>query len=52
MASLRLDNAEMMKLDVVLAKLEKEFGREYTFTPEVSDFSCKCSGPAQSCIWH
>lgn len=51
-ASLRLDYAETIKLNAVLANLEQKFGTEYSFTPEVSAFSCKCSGPAQSCAWH
>lgn len=52
MASLMLSNAETAKLNAALAGLEQKFGAEYTFTPEVSAFSCKCSGPAQSCTWH
>ena len=52
MASLMLSNAETAKLNAALAGLEQKFGAEYTFTPEVSALSCKCSGPAQSCTWH
>ena len=52
MESLMLNNAENAELDAALDCLEQKFGTEYTFTPEVSEFSCKCSGPAQSCAWH
>ncbi len=52
MVSLLLNNAETAKLNTVLAALEKKFGTDYTYTPKVSAFSCKCSGPAQSCTWH
>lgn len=52
MTALALTNAETEKLNAVLANLEDEFGTEYIFTPECSEFSCKCSGPAQSCTWH
>lgn len=52
MASLLLDHTESAELDAVLEKLERRFGADYTFIPEESSFSCKCSGPAQSCIWH
>lgn len=52
MASLMLSKTETAKLDAALERLEQKFGKEYTFTPEVSEFSCKCSGPAQSCTWH
>lgn len=52
MDSLMLNNTETTKLNTVLSNLEKKFGADYSFTPEISAFSCKCSGPAQSCAWH
>ena len=52
MASLLLNQAETAKLNSVLANLEEKFGKEYSYVPETSAFSCKCSGPAQSCAWH
>lgn len=52
MKSLLLDYAETVELDTVLTDLEETFGTDYSFAPESSVFSCKCSGPAQSCIWH
>lgn len=52
MASLRLDKEEMKQINTVLAELENKFGAEYVFVPETSCYSCKCSGPAQSCAWH
>lgn len=52
MASLFLSHVETAKLNAVLANLEQKFGTEYSFTPEFSAFSCKCSGPGQSCTWH
>lgn len=52
MATLQLNASENFSLETALAKLEKEYGSEYSFTPEVNEFSCKCSGPGQSCVWH
>lgn len=52
MDTLMLSNAEIAEVNAALAQLEQEFGAEYIFIPEVSTFSCKCSGPAQSCTWH
>lgn len=52
MDTLMLSNTEVAELNAALAQLEQEFGSEYIFMPEVSTFSCKCSGPAQSCAWH
>lgn len=52
MASLRLDATEMSNLNDALKALEGKFGQEYTFAPESSEFSCSCSGPARSCVWH
>lgn len=52
MAALFLNSDEMDVLDLALTRMEKEFGEEYSFIPEYSEFSCKCSGPAQSCVWH
>ena len=52
MASLFLDNTELKALDIVLADMESEFGAEYSFSPDYSEFTCGCSGPAQSCAWH
>lgn len=52
MASLLLNSAENAKLNAVLATLEKKYGKDYAYKPEISAFSCKCSGPGQSCVWH
>ena len=52
MASLQLNQTEIEKLNATLTNLEQKFGSEYSFTPEISSFACKCSGPAQSCTWH
>lgn len=52
MSNLFIECAETEKLNAVLAKLERKYGAEYSYVPEVSDFSCRCSGPAQSCVWH
>lgn len=52
MASLLLNKKETAMLNAALLEMEKKNGTEYSFVPEVSAFSCKCSGPAQSCIWH
>ena len=52
MASLLMDAAEMAAMDEKLSKMETEYGSEYHFEPEYSEFSCKCSGPGQSCVWH
>lgn len=52
MSKLVLSNSEKEALRVALAKAEARYGKDYTFKPEKSAFSCKCSGPAQSCVWH
>lgn len=52
MEALRLNKNEKMELETVLSKMEKQFGTDYSFKPKKTDFSCGCSGPAQSCIWH
>ena len=52
MASLLLNKKETAALNAALAEMEKKNGIKYSFIPEVSAFSSKCSGPAQSCIWH
>lgn len=52
MSTLRLNADERSSLKETLAAMEKQFGKDYTFVPELSDFSCRCSGPAQSCAWH
>lgn len=52
MATLFLNKDESRDLEVALAKMEREFGTDYSFEPEEKAFSCKCSGPAQSCTWH
>lgn len=52
MAALFLDIADMKELNTVLSNMENEFGTEYSFSPDYSEYSCKCSGPGQSCVWH
>lgn len=52
MATLRLNVSENASLEAALEKMEALFGSEYSFEPEMSEFSCRCSGPAQSCTWH
>lgn len=52
MASLKLTDTETKSLEIALRKMEEKFGNEYSFKPEISEFSCRCSGPAQSCTWH
>lgn len=52
MSTLRLDAEERVHLNETLAAMEAQLGKDYTFVPEMSEFSCKCSGPGQSCIWH
>ena len=52
MATLRLNVSENASLEAALEKMEALFGSEYSFEPEMSEFSCRCSGPAQSCIKH
>lgn len=52
MATLHLDSSENSSLEAALAKLEEQYGTEYSFIPEIKEFSCKCSGPGQSCVWH
>lgn len=52
MTSLFLDSTELKALDTALTGMEDEFGAEYLFSPDYSEFSCKCSGPGQSCVWH
>lgn len=50
--SLILDPRELEKLAETIDSLEKHFGADYTYEPAENAFSCSCSGPAQSCIWH
>ena len=52
MKSLKLSSKENAKLKNALEVMERSQGSEYNFVPTVSEFSCKCSGPAQSCVWH
>lgn len=52
MATLQLNLAEKATLKSTLAKMEAVYGADYSFEPEINTFSCKCSGPAQSCVWH
>ncbi len=52
MKSLMLNSDEFSVLNLTLEKMEAKNGNEYSYTPEKSTFSCKCSGPAQSCVWH
>ena len=52
MATLRLNVSENASLEAALEKMEALFGSEFSFEPEMSEFSCRCSGPAQSCTWH
>lgn len=52
MKSLFLNDAEKNLLELIIKNMEKEFGQNYKFTPKENEFSCKCSGPAQSCTWH
>ena len=42
----------LLSLNQLISKLEEKFGKDYIYQPEHSEFSCKCSGPAQSCVWH
>ncbi len=52
MEKLQLNNSEVMKLETILSSMEMEFGNEYVFVPKENEYSCRCSGPAQSCVWH
>lgn len=52
MDSLFLSDKEKQALYATLEQMEKTHGAEYSFVPEASVYSCKCSGPAQSCVWH
>jgi len=52
MATLYLNENENYELENVLSKMERENGSDYSFEPERNAFSCRCSGPAQSCTWH
>ncbi|MBQ1388724.1 MAG: hypothetical protein IIY78_03765 [Clostridia bacterium] len=52
MDSLFMDAVEIEVMNEKLSKLEKEYGSEYHYDPEYSEFSCRCSGPGQSCVWH
>lgn len=52
MEKIRLSANELRKLSTVLSSLEKEHGEEYVYIPDKSAYACKCSGPAQSCVWH
>lgn len=52
MISLYLSEDELRELELVLNDMECQSGTDYSFEPELSVFSCKCSGPAQSCAWH
>ncbi len=52
MQNLFLNEGQTQALNQAILELEEVFGAEYTYAPEVNEFSCKCSGPAQSCAWH
>lgn len=52
MSSLFLNDKEKQSICVVLEKMEKQYNAEYSFIPKTSVYSCKCSGPGQSCVWH
>lgn len=52
MATLYLNVDEKRELEDVLEKMECQSAADYSFEPEHSAFSCRCSGPAQSCTWH
>ena len=52
MESLLLNEEQMLSLNQLISKLEEKFGKDYIYQPELSECSCKCSGPAQSCVWH
>lgn len=52
MKELTLSSNDKRVLDSILSSLEEQFGTEYAFTLEKNIYSCKCSGPAQSCAWH
>ena len=52
MDSLFLNDEQMSTLNKTISTLEEMFGKDYTYQPEQNEFSCKCSGPAQSCVWH
>lgn len=52
MNSLFLTDRQMLILNQLIVELEEKFGKYYTYQYEEDEFSCKCSGPAQSCIWH
>lgn len=52
MEDLLLNDEQMSILDKIVLNLEEKFGKDYSYQPEHNEFQCKCSGPAQSCVWH
>ena len=52
MSSLFLNDTEIKKMHDAIESMENDYGNKYSYQPESSVFSCSCSGPQQSCIWH
>lgn len=52
MKNLFLDANQVKVLNKTIFELEEKFGANYFYVPSINEFSCKCSGPGQSCLWH